>query len=274
MSSQGLKLAAAEGAAERLPLLRAPLQSAYERHFFKVRGSVRLFCGVFPDFDSARQAIPPGLKVGFDDPESALRFVQDQFRVFPLDYPVMFWLKELLPDCRLLFDWGGNLGISYFAFRRYIRYPADLTWLVSDVPAVVAEGESSARGPGAPGLKFTSSLIELSRADVLLAAGTVQFIERPLDELRAQPALPPHLIFNKVPVYAQPSAVTLQNFGTGLAPNHLFNEAEFVGALTAMGYGLIDAWETGLSCHIPFHPDHSIGTYKGFYFSKRPPARH
>jgi hypothetical protein len=32
--------------------------------------------------------------------------------------------------------------------------------------------------------------------------------------------------------------------------------------------------ETGLSCHIPFHPDHSIGTYKGFYFSKRPPARH
>jgi putative methyltransferase (TIGR04325 family) len=255
-------------AAARVPLLRAPLQSVYERYFNRVRGEVRLFSGVYPDFKTAERAIPSDRLVGFDNASSARRVAHHLFRVFPMDYPILFWLNRLLPGCRLLFDWGGNIGISYFAFRRHLRYPTDLTWLVSDVPAVVAEGVATAKNLSSPGLCFTTSLERLCEADILLAAGTLQFIEAPFDLLRAQKALPQHVLLNKVPVYSLPAAVTLQNMGTALAPNHLFNETEFIAHLTAFGYRMIDEWETDLSCHIPIFPEHSIRAYKGYFFSK------
>jgi putative methyltransferase (TIGR04325 family) len=73
----------------------------------------------------------------------------------------------------------------------------------------------------------------------------------------------------KVPVYDQPSAVTLQNMGTSVCINHLFNRAEFLADVRALGYELIDAWSSSdCACRIPFHPDHSIGAYSGFYFKR------
>jgi len=255
-------------AAARVPLLRAPLQLAYERYFNRVRGQVRLFSGIYPDFKSALRAIPSDRLVGYDNAPSSRRVAHDLFHVFPMDYPILFWLNRLLPDSRLLFDWGGNIGLSYFAFRKHLRYPASMTWLVSDVPAVVAEGVDTAKKYSSPGLCFTTSLERLGEADILLAAGVLHFIESPFEILRAQKALPPYILFNKLPVYAQPSAVTLQNMGTALIPNHLFNETELVANLNDLGYRMVDEWNTDLACHIPFFPEHSIAAYKGYFFSK------
>ena len=259
---------AGAGAAARIPLFRAPLQMAYERYFNRVQGAARLFSGVYPDFKTARRAIPPARLVGYDNPASARALAHEMFRVLPMDYPILFWLNRLLPECRLLLDWGGNIGLSYFSFRKYLQYPPTLTWLVSDLPAVIAEGMATAAGLNAPGLEFTTSLDRLAEADLLLAAGVLHFIEAPFDMLRAQPALPRHVLLNKVPVYSLKSAVTLQNMGTALLPNHLFNESEFTGAFKSLGYRLVDDWETELGCHIPFYPEHSIRAYKGFYFAK------
>jgi putative methyltransferase (TIGR04325 family) len=267
--SYARKLAmAGAGAAAKIPLLRAPLQLAYEWYFNRLHGSVRLFSGVYPDFKTAQRAIPPDRLVGYDNPASARRVAHDLFRVFPMDYPILFWLSRLLPETRLLFDWGGNIGISYFAFRKHLRYPPDLTWLVSDLPAVVAEGVATATLHPAPGLAFTTSLERMGEAQVLLAAGMLQFIEAPYEVLRAQPRLPNHVLLNKVSVYPLEAAVTLQNMGTALLPNHLFNEAEFVGVFASLGYRVVDQWETELGCHIPFHPEHSIRGYKGYYFAR------
>jgi len=256
-------------AAAQVPLLRRPLQRAYERYFNGCQGQIRLFSGVYPDFKAALRAIPRDRLVGFDNAPSARRQSHDLFHLFPMDYPVMFWLDRLLPACRLLFDWGGNIGISYFAFRRHLVYPEQLTWLINDVAAVIDEGMAITRELDAPGLSFTTSMARLSDADVLLACGSLHFIEAPFDVLRAQEALPRHVVLNKVPVYPQPAAVTIQNMGTALLPNHLFNEAEFVGNFTSLGYRMVDEWENDLSCHIPFHPEHSIRAYKGYYFSKQ-----
>lgn len=256
-------------AAARVPLLRGPLQSAYDRYFTRVTGPhVRLFSGIYPDFKAAMRAIPATRLVGYDNVPSASRQSHDMFRIYTMDYPILFWLERLLADCRLLFDWGGNTGISYFSFRRLLRYPHDLTWLVNDVPAVVKEGLAQMQLHPSEGLKFTTTLECLSRADILLAAGTLHFIEDPFEMLRRQPALPPHVLLNKVPVYSQPAAVTLQNMGTALLPNHLFNETDFVNQFVALGYRQIDAWETELACHIPFYPQHSIRGYKGYYFAR------
>jgi putative methyltransferase (TIGR04325 family) len=260
--------AAGAEAAGRVPLLRAPLQLAYARYFNRLRGRVRLFSGVYPDFKSAERAIPPDRLVGFDNMHSARRVAHDLFHVFPWDYPVLFWLSRVLPECPLLFDWGGNVGISYFAFRRHLNYPRGLDWLVCDLPAVVEEGIKTVANFSSQGLSFTTSLERLSEAQVLLAAGVLHFIEAPFEQLRTQRALPRHVLLNKVPVYSLPSAVTLQNMGTALVPNHLFNETEFVARFMDLGYGLVDHWETDLGCRIPFHPGHSIRSYKGYYFSK------
>jgi hypothetical protein len=44
---------------------------------------------------------------------------------------------------------------------------------------------------------------------------------------------------------------------------------EFVQALDSLGYRLVDEWQTlGVGCEIPFHPEHSIGAYSGFYFTR------
>lgn len=261
-----LRLAAV---AENIPIVRRLLEAAYRRYFNGVGGHARLFRGVYPDFAQAARAIPVGRPAGYDNDLSAQRLSHERFRICPSDYPVMFWLSRLLPECRRLFDWGGNVGISYFGYRKYLSYPAGFEWLVNDVPAVVAAGRDVASHDDAPGLRFTASLDELADSDVLLAAGALHFIEDPLGDLRRHPRLPRHILVNKVPAYELPAAVTVQNMGTSFCPNHLFNHDEFVRGFETLGYELVDQWRSpDLSCHIPFFRAHSIAAYSGFYFRK------
>jgi len=252
-----------------LPLLRRLLCAAYARRFDGARGQIRMFRGVYPDFRAAARTIPGTRLTGYDNEPSALRLEDERLRITSSDYPVMFWLSQLLPQCKLLFDWGGNVGISYFGFRRYLTYAADFTWLVNDVKAVVARGEVIAARESAPHLRFTTSLDEMARADVLLAGGSLHFIEDPFSILRAAPALPKHIVVNKAPVYDRASAVTVQNIGSALCPNHLFNRTDFVREFESLGYELADQWRIAdLSCRIPFFSSHSIAAYSGFYFRR------
>jgi putative methyltransferase (TIGR04325 family) len=252
-----------------LPLLRSLLRAAYARRFDGAQGQIRMFRGVYPDFQSAARTIPGTRLTGYDNEPSALRLEDERLRITSSDYPIMFWLSQLLPHSKLLLDWGGNVGISYFGFRRYLCYAPDFTWLVNDVPAVVARGRVIAARESAPHLRFTTSLNELAQADVLLAGGSLHFIEDPFSILRAAAALPGHILVNKVPVYDRASAVTVQNIGSALCPNHLFNRAEFVLGFERLGYELSDQWNIAdLSCHIPFFSSHSIAAYSGFYFRR------
>jgi putative methyltransferase (TIGR04325 family) len=97
--------------------------------------------------------------------------------IFPSDYPVMFWLARLLPDAKLLFDLGGNVGNRYLAFRSHLTYPDNFTWLVNDVPEVVALGRTLAQQEAAPHLLFTTDFARLREADILLASGVLQVLE-------------------------------------------------------------------------------------------------
>jgi putative methyltransferase (TIGR04325 family) len=257
-----------EGGA-RLPLAGFILERAYRRYFLRASGTKRLFCGIFPDFDAALRAIPKSRLCGYDNEASADRMMGEWLGVYPNDYPVLFWLERLLPVTQNVFDWGGNVGIKYFAFRRYLDYPVRLVWCVSDLPAIVERGRLVAGREKAPALQFTSTLEALAQADVLLASGVVQFVDDPFQRLRSVPHLPDHLIFNKVPVYDMPSQVTLHNMGTALCPYHLFNRAAFVQSIEALGYRLSDHWTSpDVACAIPFAPRHSIAAYSGFYFTR------
>lgn len=256
-------------AAGQLTWVRPAVAAAHARRFNRRVGSVRLFRGIYPDYAAALRDIPADRQRGYDNAAAAQRLVHERLRLIPSDYPILFWLSRLLPGQRLLFDWGGNIGTSYLAYRRILPLPAELSWLVNDVPAVVALGEQLAEQEGAPNLRFTTTLDTLAEADILLAAGSIHFIEDPLGDLARAAALPRHILLNKVPVYDRPAAVTLQNFGSALCPNHLFNGADLRARFEQWGYRLVDSWQVlELGCQIPLFPEHCIDAYSGFYFER------
>lgn len=261
--------AVVEGAA-RVPLLNRIFSQAYDRYFDAADGpGTRLFRGIYPDFRSASLALPKARPIGYDNEGSAYRVIDEWLTIGEYDYPIMFWLGKLLPECRSLFDWGGNVGLKYFAYRKYLNYPENLRWYVGEVPAVVAAGKAIAEREGATALEFTSDLDALADSDLLLAAGSLHFIEDPFAELRKLRALPQHLLLCKVPAHDQKAAVTLQNMGTSICLYHLFNRSEFVQNVTALGYELVDSWvSSDCSCQIPFHSKYSIRAYSGFYFKR------
>jgi putative methyltransferase (TIGR04325 family) len=257
-------------AAAGLPIFGDLIVRAQTRRFNSATGmNVRLFNGIFPDFASAARAIPTDRPSGYDNEPSASRVLSEWLEITPSDYPAMFWLAKLLPQARSVFDWGGNVGLKYFAYRRYIDYPADMVWCVNDVPAVVAVGKTIAEREAAAALRFTTTLEELADADVLYSAGTLHFIDDHVALLKGVKALPPHVILGKLPISDAPAAVTLQNMGTAFCPNHLFNRAAFERGFLELGYRLVDRWMSPeMNCFIPFYPDRSIRGYSGYYFAK------
>lgn len=256
--------------AAQIPRVRAALNRRYKREFDVASGQVRIFHGIYPDFSAALRDIPAGRLEGHDSEAAAQRLADARLRIFPSDYPIMFWLQKLLPACQLLFDLGGGVGISYFGYRKFLNYPADMTWLVNELPAAVALGARIAREEAGDGLRFTTSLEMLPSADILLAAGSLQLIENPFELLRSVASLPSHVLINKVPLGNMPAAVTLHNMGPALCAYHLFNRAQFVAGFHALGYELVDEWAVpDLSARIPYFPEYSLRSYTGFYWRRR-----
>ena len=254
----------------RVPVIRPLLDRWHLHRFNSITEHTRRFHGIYPNFASALRDIPPGRLVGYDNEAAAEWLAEERLRVVPLDYPVLFWLQKLLPGARLMFDFGGNVGISYFGFRKYLQYPPMLEWLVMDVAAVVAAGKRISGAENVEQLRFTTSLERLAQADILLAAGSLHFVERPFELLASVPALPEHVLLNKVPVRDLPAAVTLHNMGAALCPYHLFNRAEFLDGFRSLGFTLRDEWiNPDLGARIPLHREHSVAAYSGFYFERR-----
>jgi len=253
----------------QVPIVGSLLEWLHWRKFCAATGPVRLFHGVYRDFRAAAADAPHGHHVGFDNEPSVQRMAGESFGVVPLDYPVLFWLDRLLPACRRLFDFGGNVGTSYFAFSHYLRYAQDMEWVVCEVPAVIAAGRKLAQARNATHLRFTAQWQELNDADVLLALGSLHFLESPFHMFETSVPLPRHLLFNKVPIHEGPAVVTLHNMGSAFCPYHLFNRGAFEGVFRKLGYDLIDRWTNPeLGAHIPLHRRESIGAYSGYYFRR------
>ena len=183
-----------------------------------------------------------------------VRHAYEKHIVFPYDYLVLFWLSQLLQPGLRVFDLRGNVGTSYFAFQTILPFPGALDWLVQDVPTVVDAGR--ALPANHPSLRFTGSMDGLAVCDILLFAGAMHFISDPFGIIGvSRKSLPRYILLNKVPVYDQPNAASLMNFGHGFSAQHLFNRAEFEAPFMGLGYAIVDRWETpGLGCFHPIQP--------------------
>jgi putative methyltransferase (TIGR04325 family) len=255
----------------RLPLVRQVYAHRFERAF--ARNWVGAFRGVYSSFEEARASAPATKPIGYDNDDSAAMYPDRFERIVPADYPTMFWVdKALRAGSRSLFDFGGHVGISYYGFRRYLDYPDDLRWSVYDVPAVRVAGARIAREKGVERvLHFADSIGEASGCDILLAAGSLQYMERgSFAESLAQLAQKPRqILLNKTPLTSQPGFVTLQNIGTAFCPYTIFNDHELVSSIEALGYRVRDRWQNAdILCRLPLTPERSVEAYSGVLFER------
>lgn len=248
------------------PIVQTILKRRYDYLFAKAEGA-GCYRGVFRTFEDAARSAPENAPVGYDTAETGEMYRERITRVFPSDYPMLFWLREVLPDARRVFDFGGHVGIAYYAYQRFLRYPAGLSWTVCDVPAVVDAGASLARERGETALRFTTSFPEASGASVLIAAGSLQYVDQRLEQLVAGLAEPPvHILVNKTPTHATREFVTLQNIGVTFCPYRIAKRGSVPESLSRLGYVLVDTWENAeLRCVVPFDAAANPITYVGYY---------
>jgi putative methyltransferase (TIGR04325 family) len=252
---------------KQLPGLNAVMKRRYERYFARERNA-NLFRGVFRSFADASASAPATKGLGYDQPEAAGMYREVLETLRPTDYPPLFWLCRLLPELSSVFDYGGHVGLKYYAFRKYLDFDARLDWTVCDVPAVVASGRALLAETKASRLEFTSEFGEVSGKSLLLCSGSLQYIEPSLPALlEPVSSLPRHVLINSTPVSELATYFTLNNIGTAFCPYKVQNRDELVAGMKSRGYALIDAWENpGKRCFIPLHPEHSLDSYRGFYF--------
>jgi putative methyltransferase (TIGR04325 family) len=258
--------------AARWPLLEGILRARYDKQFAAHRGPHHLFRGVYPSFQDALASAPADLPLGYDHPAPAAMYLDRTRKTFPTDYPVLYWLGRLLRSgCTSVMDLGGHIGVSYYAYRKYLDYPPTLRWRVHDVPAVMAQGREFAREKDKEGfLGFADDFAEASGMDIVTAQGSLQYLPDTLPErLERLPKPPPHLILNLTPLHERVSYFTLQSIGAAYCPYRITAIADFLRGYEALGYRVVDSWENpDKKCEIPFHEDHSLERYYGFYLRR------
>jgi len=255
-----------------LPGIRQGLEALFERRFAREVPETNLYRGVFKTFAEAAASAPDTRPSGYDNPAAAELYRDRTRRVYPSDYAAMFWLGRLFEEgATSVFDIGGHIGIAYYAYQRYLKFPQNLRWRVLDVPAVNDSGRAWAvEHDPARRLDFTDKPADVDGYDIVFASGSLQYLDYTLADLLGQVARPPkHLLINLTPIHPAESFFTLQNMGATFCAYRVTSDRDFLGGLKARGYTLRDRWENlDRRCKIAYRPEHSLDRYFGFCFSR------
>lgn len=252
----------------RVPGVGQLMAADYARHFATCPRNK--FRGVYPTFQAAEASVPPGKRVGYDFDELGGMYRDRMTKACQSDYAVLYWMKDILDAQSFVFDFGGHVGVSYYGWENYLRYPAGLRWRVYDVPAIARAGAELARERNCPGLSFTSSVEDGRDCTVFFAAGSLQYTDELLPGILARlGSKPRHIIVNKMPLYDGETFVTVQSTGRAFHAYRIFNRDEFVSGVTALGYRVVDDWSNREQhCEIPFTRGRDIDAYSGYFFER------
>ena len=249
------------------------LRRAHYRRYFESANGHALHNGVFRTFEEAAASEP--VSHGFNEASHASEYEDRRERVFPYDYPILFWLQQIFAGATSLnvVDIGGHVGVHYYAYGKYLRYPPQLGWLVIEVDAIAKAGRERALRMAATALEFTTSFEALDShpTDVVLSAGALHYVERPLlwGTIARARTKPVHILLNKVPLYQGEDFVSLQNIGGGFSPHYVWNREEFVRRFERIGYHLVDDWGVPERHFELFDdPGRSFGSYSGLYLRR------
>lgn len=224
--------------------------------------------GIFETFEQAMTVIPKNRKVGYDHSDLAKEYKTSLSKeVGSYDYPMLFWLKDLLKEACTIFDFGGNIGTHFYSYKRYLNYPQNLRWIVCDLPEIIKAGEDLAKQENSTDLSFTTSFEEADKIDIFMASGSLQYIEPVSISLSRLHDKPKHLLINRLPLCNGETFVTLQNGGLVFYPLYVYNRDEFVDSICKIGYEMVDSWkDRSEPCAVPFHPEFNSLTFNGLYF--------
>jgi putative methyltransferase (TIGR04325 family) len=168
-----------------------------------------------------------------------------------------------------LFDVGGNVGNLYYYYTKHLQFHPDAEWLTMDLPAVVEVGRRIAKQRNASRLRFTIDFSDAEDSDLIIASGSLHYFSEPLPamigRLRRRPR---HVLVNRTPMTARPDFATTQDAGPYRVACVVYNRAHFIKLFEDIGYSLVGQWEAPeLSMRIPLHPEHSVKTYTGMFFT-------
>jgi putative methyltransferase (TIGR04325 family) len=226
--------------------------------------------GVYKSYEEAVAALPPRQLQGFDHPSVGEFFASTHFVFNQSDYPVLFWLSQLLKPGQTLFDFGGGVGQCFYLYQKFFPLPARMRWHVCEIEAVGQRGQKVAAEKKAEGITFTTRFDEAAGAAVLLTSGALHYMEPELSELLAQlPDPPKHVLVNRVPMYDGETYYTVQRSQHSFLALKVMNVAGFVRGMERINYEKIDEWSLPRSLRIPFHPRRFVPNFRGFYFRRR-----
>ena len=248
------------------------LRKSRARKRFQSADSPHMFYGVYPCFDTAADAVPANSHQGYDIPEAANLYDERTRQVYPADYPVMLWLTKAFTDgARHVLDLGGHIGVSYYAYRNFLDYPAELRWTVYDVPAVLARGRRFAEQHDSDAcLGFCEHLHEVDPVDVLLASGSLQYTrEHLVEHIDTLNVRPQWVVLSQLPVIETATFYTLQCLGFTYCPYRVQQHAELVEQMHDAGYRVVDHWDNlEKSLELVGYPDLSLDRYRGYCFQR------
>jgi putative methyltransferase (TIGR04325 family) len=251
-------------------MLKAIFGAAHDvytyRYFDDPRKAPR-YRGIYPTYRAAEEALPKGKLQGFNVETVPEYFFKNEFALNPGDYPVLFWLSQILKPGSRVFDLGGGLGQCYYAYQDFLQFPSEIRWTVCDVESFLSRGPELAREREAPNLFFTTEPQQADGVQIFLSNGALHYIEPDLSEILSRlEALPQHILINRVPMYSGEPYYTQQNTPHSYSVNKVMNESQFVQGIEGLGYEQVDRWKLPRTLHVPFHPERFVANFRGFYF--------
>jgi putative methyltransferase (TIGR04325 family) len=208
---------------------------------------------------------------GHGHPFCAINLMKTVQTANPSDYPALFFIQPILPDIRTVFDFGGSVGNLFYCYSNYVSIPADLTWMIFDVPENVQLGEQIASEAGERRLRFTSALSDGDGADLFIATGALHYFEKSLPAMLSDYRLKPrYVLINRTPFSNGAPFATVQDAGRYRVACMLYNQDELIAEFNAAGYDLVDRWSATERTHIiPCYPDLSVNAYSGMFLKLR-----
>jgi len=195
-------------------------------------------------------------KADYDEPLIVNNSLQVFMATNLFDWPVIFNLDRAIRDrgAMSIVDVGGHIGVKYYAFRPFLKFPPKFRWSVVDVPAMTSAGHARRQELGAGDeLHFHEHAAEVGSADILFCSGSLQYIPAELNALASSFGKPQTILLNKIPVTSGKACVTLDNLGHARVPYRIYARDELEAQMRDMGYRELARWNIPeMDFSIPF----------------------
>ena len=228
------------------------------------------FRKTFSSFEAAQAFASHYIRAGHEHQDELDYHLSASHTLRESDYPLLFHLAPLAGAVRRVFDLGGNVGNLLYSYEKQLNFPADLAWLIYDLPAQIALGQKIAAERGDSRLHFVQNLAAGRGSDVFISSGSLHYFPQPLGQiLLSLGSLPAHVFVNRTPCSNGHDLITVQDNGTYLVPCKLHSRSELLRSMEHLGYRLIAQWPVHeLKLSVPTYPDLSPACYSGFYFRR------